>query len=346
MKKVFINGSKALIEGSVYSGCRYYYGSPRAINRHILHYSSYRFPEVNGFFTQTESERSAIGMLIGSAISGARVLTSSTTDGIAAMEEGFAYLCGMEIPCVIANIMSGKMGFKNFEPTQSGYGQAVRGGTSGDYKFIVLAPSSVQDVYNLTIKAFELADKYKNPVMILMDSALAQNYQNTEINTELLSPDNFKKKEWTLTGAENREPNQYKLYHDADYKLKKFAEKFKDIDNEVILEEFMTEDAEHIYIAFGMVAEIVRENVIKQREKGMKVGLFRPITLSPFPKEKLLDISKRVDKITVVESNTGLMLYDVLNIVEDKKKVSFIGDTYLSSGFREISLELEKGLMV
>ena len=345
MKKFFTDGSKALIEGAVYAGCRYYYGSPRALNKHILNHASYRFPEVNGFFTQTESERSAIGMLIGSAMSGARVLTSSTTEGIAAMEEGFSYLCGMEVPCVIANIMSGKMGFRNFEPTQSGYGQAVRGGTSGDYKFIVLAPSSVQDVYDVTVKAFALTEKYLNPVMILMDSALVQNYQNIQINTELLSPNNFQKKGWILSGAENREPNIYKLYSDSDSKFKKFSEKFKSIENESMFESFMTEDAEHIYIAFGMIAEIVRENVLKQREKGIKTGLFRPITLSPFPKTELFNLSEKVQKITVVESNSGLMLYDILNIVEDKKKVSFIGDSYLASGFRQISLELEKGLL-
>ncbi len=345
MKNVFLDGGKAIVEGSVYAGCRYCYGVPRALNKNILNHSSYRFPEVNGFFTQVESERSAIGMVIGSAMSGARVLTSSVTDGIGAMEEGFPYLCGMEIPCVIANIMSGKMGLRNFEATQSGYGQAVRGGTSGDYKFIVLAPSSVQDTYDLTIKAFQLTEKYRNPVMILIDSAVIQNYQNISINETLLSPDNFIKKDWTVSGAENRNPNIYKLYHDNDYKFKTFADKFKSMENEAITENFMTDDAEHIYIAFGMIAEIVKENVIKQREKGIKSGLFRPITLSPFPKKQLLELSEKISKITVVESNSGLMLYDILNIIDDKNKVSFIGDSYLSSGFKHISLELEKGLI-
>lgn len=345
MKKKFLNGSKAVVEGAIYSGCRYYYGAARPFNRDILNYSSSRFSEVNGVFTQAESDRAALGMVIGSAVAGARVLTSSTTEGISAMEEGFAYLCGMEIPCVITNIMSGKLGFRNYEPTQSGYGQAVRSGTSSDYKFIVLAPSTVQEVYDLTTKAFELADNYRNPVMILMDSALAQNTQNIEIHSSLLSPDNIENKTWKLSGAENRQPNIYKLYNDNEYIYKKFSEKFKDIKSEVIYEEFMTEDAEHLYISFGLLSEIVKENIIKQREKGIKSGLFRPISLSPFPKEQLLKISQKVKNITVVESNSGLMLYDVLNSVEDKNKVKFCGDYELSSGFRKISLNLEKGLI-
>jgi 2-oxoglutarate ferredoxin oxidoreductase subunit alpha len=345
MKKTFLNGSKAVVEGAIYSGCRYYYGATRPFNKDILNYSSYRFSEVNGVFTQTESERAAIGMLIGSAISGARVLTSSTTEGIFALDEGFSYLCGMEIPCVITNIMSGKLGLRNYEPTQSGYGQAVRGGTSGDYKFIVLAPSTVQETYDLTIKAFDLSDKYRNPVMLLLDSALSQNSQNVYINSELLSPDYFENKDWKLDGANDRDARTYKVYHDNDYKYKKFSDKFKMIENESLCEEFMTEDAEHIYIAFGLLSEVVKDNVIKQREKGIKSGLFRPISLLPFPKKQLFEISKKVSKITVIESNSGLMLYDVLNIVEDKNKVTFFGDFELSSSFRKISLDLEEGII-
>ncbi|MFN8577376.1 MAG: 3-methyl-2-oxobutanoate dehydrogenase subunit beta [Candidatus Sericytochromatia bacterium] len=269
MKKTFLNGSKAVVEGSIYSGCRYYYGATRPFNKDILNYSSYRFSEVNGIFTQTENERAAIGMVIGSSISGARVLTSSTTEGIFALDEGFSYLCGMEISCVITNIMSGKLGLRNYEPTQSGYGQAVRGGTSGDYKFIVLAPSTVQETYDLTIKAFDLSDKYRNPVMLLLDSALSQNYQNIDINENLLSPDYFENKNWKLDGAENREHRTYKVYHDNDYKYKKFSDKFKMIENEVIFEEFMTEDAEHLYIAFGL-SELVKR-ILLNKGKGIKI---------------------------------------------------------------------------
>lgn len=345
-KNTFLNGSRAIVEGAIYSGCRYYYGATRPFNKDILNYSSYRFPEVNGVFTQTESERSAIGMVIGSAISGARVLTSSTTEGIFALDDGFSYLCGMELPCVIANIMSGKLGLRNYEPTQAGYSQAVRSGMSaGDYSFIVLAPSTVQETYDLTIKAFELADKYRNPVMLLLDSALSQNNQNLQIHSQLLSPDYVEKKDWKLDGASSREPRKYKVYHDDDYKYKKFSDKFKMLESETLYEEFMTEDAEHIYIAFGLLAEIVKENVIKQREKGIKTGLFRPISLLPFPKERLNELSKRVQKITVIESNSGLMLYDILNIVEDKNKVKFFGDFETNSSFRKISSQLEKGII-
>lgn len=344
IKNTFLNGSRAIVEGAIYSGCRYYYGATRPFNKDILNYSSYRFPEVNGVFTQTESERSAIGMVIGSAISGARVLTSSTTEGIFALDDGFSYLCGMELPCVIANIMSGKLGLRNYEPTQAGYSQAVRmGATTGDYKFIVLAPSTVQETYDLTIKAFELADKYRNPVMLLLDSALSENNQNIEINSQLLSPDYIEKKEWKIDGASNRDPIQYKSYHDDENKYKKFYDKFKMIENETIYEEFMTEDAEHIYISFGLLAEIVKENVIKQREKGIKAGFFRPISLMPFPKKRINELSKRVEKMTVIESNSGLMYYDILNIVDDKNKIDFWGDSEINSSFRKISANLMEG---
>ncbi len=345
-KKIFLSGSKALAEGAIFSGCRYYYGAPKIINSEILKYMANRLPEVNGVFVQAENERSAIGMLLGSAIAGARVLTTSTTEGISFMEGGFSYLCGMELPCVIGNIMTGRFGLKNFEPTQAGYTQAVRGEGTGNFKFIVLAPHSVQEVYELTTKAFELADKYRNPVMILLDSALAQLIDELEIETELLHPDLMDKKSWKLDGANGRNPNIFKgYYQDESPKYNNIFSKFKLLESETMAEEFMVKDADEIIVAFGLMARVAKDIILKLRAKGKKIGLFRPISLSPFPKEQLKKCLKKSKKVKVIEANSGSMYLDVVNILEkDNISVSFLGESETLIGFRNIINQLEEVL--
>jgi 2-oxoglutarate ferredoxin oxidoreductase subunit alpha len=345
-KKLFLSGSKALAEGAIYAGCRYYYGTPKILNNEIVKYMANRMPEVNGIFIQAENERSAISMVLGSSIAGARVLTTTTTDGIAAMDEGFSYLCGMELPCVIGNIMSGRFGLRNFEPTQSGYIQAVRGGAAGNYKFIVLAPHSVQEVYDLTVKAFELADKYRNPVMILIDSALFQVIESLETETELLHPDLLSDKPWKLSGAKDRDPIIYKGFHpDSSEIYKNIFAKFKEIERETSAEQFMTEDAEEIVVAFGLMAKVIKGDIIRARQNGKKIGLFRPVSLSPFPREQLREAAAKAKKIKVVEANTGSMYLDIVNIVDKKKLVvSFLGESESLIGFRNIIREFEREL--
>jgi 2-oxoglutarate ferredoxin oxidoreductase subunit alpha len=346
-KKVFLSGNKAIAEGAIYSGCRYYYSAPKPINNEIIKYMSTRMAEVNGIFIQADNEKHAIGLTLGSAVAGGRVLTSSITEGISAMEEGFSYLCGMELPCVIANIMSGRFGLRSFEATQAGYIQAVRGGASGGHKFLVLAPHNVQEVYDLTIKAFELADKYRNPVMLLLDSNLALMNEGLNIDKDLLHPDKLPIKNWKLDGAKNREANIYKSYNeDSSKKYQDLIIKFKELEKEVLYEEFMTEDAEEIIIAFGSVARIIKEGIIKSRIIGKKIGLFRPISLNPFPKNELLKLSEKVKKITVVELNSGLMYSDVINIVGNKVEVSLLGESENLLGFRKIIEAFEKSIDV
>ncbi|MBC7474305.1 MAG: 3-methyl-2-oxobutanoate dehydrogenase subunit beta [Candidatus Sericytochromatia bacterium] len=346
MKKVFISGNKAFAEGAIYAGCRYYYGVPRSINNEILKYMSVRMPEVNGVFTQSENERSAISMVLGSSVAGARVLTSSITDGISAMDEVLNYMCGLELPCVVGNIMSGKFGLKNLEPTQSGYAQAVKSNLSGYSKFIVLAPHTVQETYQLTAKAFDLADKYRNPVIVLMDSALAQLNEQIEIEENLLSPE-IVKKDWKVGNNENNKNfNVFKSYHDDESnKYTDILAKFKLIESESLYESFMVEDADEIIISFGLIAKIAKGIVINERQKGRKIGLFRPISLSPFPKEALRSIANKVNKITVLESNSGSMYSDVCKILDNNKKISFFGESEYLSGFRKVIKEFEKGIV-
>lgn len=345
-KKVFFSGSKAFVEGSIYAGCRYYYGCPSILNSLILNNMSVRLPEVNGIFVQAENDASAINMALGSSISGGQVLVSATTDGIFSMQNGLNYLCGLEIPCVIGNIMSGRFGLRNYEPTQSGYIQAVRGRESVNYKSIVLAPHTVQEMYDIAIKAFELTNKYRNPVIVLFDSALSQMEEKLEIEIEIPILD-LEKKSWHLTGAKNRKPNIYKSYqNDNSDKFKTIFEKFGLLKNETMAEEFMTEDAEEIIIAFGLMAKIIKGFIISARANGRKIGLFRPITISPFPKKELISLSNRVKKFTVVEANRGSMYIDVINILQKVGKedlnVSFLGETESSIGFRNIISEFEK----
>lgn len=342
-KKVFLSGGRALAEGAIFAGCRYYYGAPRIINNEILKYMSTRLPEVNGIFVQAENERSAIGMVLGSSVSGAKVFTSTTTEGISSLEEGFSSLCGMELPCVICNIMTGRFGLRNFQPTQAGYMHSVGGGSTGGYKFIVLAPHSVQECYELGIKAFELADKYRNPVMVILDSALAQLTEVIEIEKDLQPPDKDDKKSWKLSGSKGRESKVFKSYHpDGSEIYKNIFGKFKALENETFIESFMIDDAEEIVISFGLTAKILKGYIIDAREKGRKIGLFRPISLSPFPKQLLKKVSEKADKIIVVEANTGAMYLDIVNIVD--KKVSFFGESEELIGFRNIIKGFEKGL--
>ncbi|MFN4150526.1 MAG: 3-methyl-2-oxobutanoate dehydrogenase subunit beta [Candidatus Sericytochromatia bacterium] len=341
-KKAFLSGSKAIAEGALYAGCRYYYSSPKPINNELVKYLSVRMPEVNGVFVQAENERIASGMLIGSSVAGARVMTSSITEGISAMEEGLSYLCGMELPCVIVNIMSGRFGLRSFEANQEGYSQAVRG-ASAIHKFIVLAPHNVQEAYDLTIKAFELADKYKSPVMILIDSDLALLQEGLEIDTELMTPDLLPEKDWKLSGSENRKAITYKSYQDdLSDKYSLLQSKFKQMEQEVLFEEFMTENAEELIVAFGSLAGAIKETILELNENGKKVGLIRPISLVPFPKNIVAEISNKYKKITVVESNSGLMFSDVLNNAKNKNNIFHINESDSVFGFRQILTKLRE----
>lgn len=345
IKQAFLSGLQAISEGALYAGCRYYYSSPKPINNEMLKYLSVRMSEVNGVFTQAENERIASGMVIGSASAGARVMTSSITEGISAMEEGLSYLCGMELPCVIVNIMSGRFGLRSFDANQEGYSQAVRGGSA--HKFIVLAPHTVQEAYNLSIKAFDLADKYRSPVMILIDSDLALLQEAIEIKTDLMTPDMLPEKDWKLSGADNRNNITYKSYQtNLSEKYSFLQSKFKQMEQEILFDLFMTEDATDLIIAFGSLAGGIKDVILELREKNIKVGLLRPISLVPFPKNVISELSTKYKNIIVVESNSGLMFSDVLNSVKDKNNIYHLNESDSVFGFREIISKLRENFKI
>lgn len=342
-KNIFLSGSQAVSEGAIYSGCRYYYSTPKPINNEILKYMSFRIPEVNGIFSQAENEKSAIGMVIGSSAAGERVMTSSITEGVSAMIEGINYLSAMELPCVIVSIMYGRDGIINLEHGQYGYSDFVKSSSHVNNKFIVLAPDSVQSCYDLTIKAYELADKYRNPVIVLIDTYLAVQSQSIEIYRELLHPDKIETKHWKIGGAKNREPRVYKSFYDDDFsKYKSLIAKLKKMEEESLYEEFFTESPKELVVSFGSIAKHIQGSVLSARAKGRDIGLFIPLSLSPFPKQRLIELAEKVDKITVVEVNTGFMYSDVLNIIRDKTQIDFIGETEEIIGFRDVFNEFVK----
>jgi len=322
-----VKGNEAVAMGALDAGCRYYFGYPITPQSDIPEYLSYHLPKLGGEFVQAESEVAAINMLLGAAATGVRAMTSSSSPGISLMQEGLSYIAGSEIPIVIVNMTRSGPGLGGIAPSQGDYFQAVKGGGHGDYHLLVLAPASVQELYDLTILAFDLAEKYRNPVMILGDAMIGQ------MKEPLLrqSPEGIKEhpKEWALTGAKGRPQRVLKSLYLKDgeltahnWKLYKKYEEMKQ--NEVRSEQFMTDDAALILVAFGSAARIARTAVLMAREAGMKVGLFRPITLFPFPETHLANFATKGAGFFVVELNTGQMLEDV-KIAVGGRPVGFFG---------------------
>jgi 2-oxoglutarate ferredoxin oxidoreductase subunit alpha len=332
-KKILMRGNDALCEGAIIAGCRYYFGYPITPQNEVSAYMSMRMPEVGGVFIQAESEISAINMVWGASASGKRAMTSSSSPGISLMQEGISYLAGAELPAVIVNIVRGGPGLGNIAPAQSDYYQATRGGGHGDYRTIVLAPSTVQELAQLMVDAFDLADLYRNPVVVLGDGALGQ------MTEPLILPQPSKRKlppkDWVLDGARGREPrlimslrlSPMEALEELNLKLKK---KYDEIERkEVRYESYLIEDAEIILVAFGMAARIVKAAIEIARSKGIPAGLIRPITLWPFPSGVISELAsnKRVKAFIDVEMNLGQMIDDVRLAVNGKKEVFFYGRT-------------------
>jgi 2-oxoglutarate ferredoxin oxidoreductase subunit alpha len=328
-ERKFMAGNEAIAEAAVQAGCRFYFGYPITPQNEIGEYMSWRLPEVGGTFIQAESEVAAIYMVFGAAGAGARVMTSSSSPGISLMQEGISYISAAELPCVIVNMMRGGPGLGGIAPSQSDYFQATKGGGHGDYHLLVLAPSTAQEGVNLTMLAFDLADKYRNPVMILGDGNIGQMMEPIEFKQaegSLVVP----KKDWAITGGKSRPRNLIKtLYLDPPILEKRnlaIADKLREaVKNEVRFESYMTEDAEMIIVAYGTVARISKTAIKILREKGMKVGLLRPITLYPFPYETLAKTASRVKHILVVEMSLGQMIEDVKLAACGKSQIHFYG---------------------
>ncbi|KAB2832419.1 MAG: 3-methyl-2-oxobutanoate dehydrogenase subunit VorB [Candidatus Brocadia sp.] len=330
MMKQLMTGNEAAAEAAIVAGCRYYYGYPITPQNELINYMSMRMPQVGGAFIQAESEIAAINMVYGSAAAGGRAMTSSSSPGISLKQEGISYLAGSELPCVIVNIQRGGPGLGDISASQADYFQAVKGGGHGDYHTIVLAPSSVQEMADLVCDAFDLADKYRNPVMILGDAQIGQLMEPVEFHKR--PKKNLPQKTWALTGAEGRKRNIVKSFYPVKGQLEEFnahlQRKYKAIkNNEVRYETINTHKADVVLVAYGTSARVCTEVVKKSRRLEFKVGLIRPVTLWPFPKEVIRRISEKVQCILTVEMSAGQMVEDVKLAVEGRCPVHFYGRT-------------------
>ena len=330
-EKILLSGNEAIAKGAIDSGCRFYAGYPITPQNEIIAYMAQHMPEAGGVFIQSESELAAINMVFGALASGARAMTSSSSPGISLMQEGISYIAGAELPAVIINIMRAGPGLGNIWPAQSDYFQAVKSGGHGDYHCLVFAPSSVQEAYDLTVLSFDLADKYRIPVIILGDGMLGQMME--PVTAEAAEkPQRPQKKIWAATGCKGREPNVVKSFYLNMGELEQFnlklQEKYRDIRHrEQRYETFKTDDAEIILVAYGMMARLAKKAVESLREKGHKVGLLRPISLWPYPEDILKEITGRQPSVRflVVEMSYGQMFEDVQLIVNGRAKVDFLG---------------------
>lgn len=328
MKKILMKGNEACVEAAIEAGCRFYAGYPITPQNEIPECMSWRMPEVGGVFIQAESELAAINMVYGAAAAGARAMTSSSSPGISLKQEGISFLVGAELPAVIVNIQRGGPGLGNISGSQADYFQAVKGGGHGDYRLLVLAPYSVQELWDLTMLAFDKADEYRNPIMILCDGIIGQMMEPLE-QRPYSSPENLPPKTWAVTGAKGRKPNVIKSLYMGEGELERrnylLQAKYQRMkDREVRFEEFMTEDAEIVLVAFGITARICITAIRRLREEGIKAGLLRPITLWPFPEKRLNELSLKIKTFLVVELNAGQMVEDVRLAVKDAE-VLFYG---------------------
>lgn len=328
--KQLMTGNEAIAEAAIRAGCHFYFGYPITPQNEIPEYMSKRIPEVgDGAFLQAESEIAAINMVLGAAVSGKRVMTSSSSPGISLKQEGISYMIGDELPCVVVNMMRGGPGLGNIAPSQSDYFQATRGGAHGDYRMLVLAPGSVQEAADLVYLAFDLADKYRNPVLLLGDGRIGQMMEPVEFKP-YTSPKDLPSKDYVLDGNEGREQRVVNSMYLAEGDLEKrnelLQEKYKKMEAaELRFETLETGDAEIILVAYGTSARNCREAVWALRKEGVKVGLLRPITLWPYPYGELERLAGAAGQFLVVEMCLGQMVEDVQIAVKGKKPVHFFG---------------------
>ncbi len=328
--KHLLTGNEAAAEAAILAGCRYYYGYPITPQNELINYMATRMSEVGGVFIQAESELAAINMVYGSAAAGARAMTSSSGPGISLKQECISYLAGSELPCLIVNIQRGGPGLGDISTSQADYFQAVKGGGHGDYHTIVYAPASVQETADLVYDAFDVADKYRNPAMILGDAQIGQLMEPVVFQKERVS--DLPKKEWALTGAKGRKRNLVKSFYPVKGELEVFnkhlQDKYKEIEkNEVRYEEIRAQDADVVLIAYGTTSRICKD-VLKNFDFGnLKVGMVRPISLWPFPTDAIRRISETAKAILTIEMSAGQMVEDVRLAVEGRCPVYFHGRT-------------------
>ena len=322
--KVLMKGNEAMAEAAIMAGCRHYLGYPITPQTEIAAYMSKRMPKVGGTFLQAESEISAINMVIGVAAAGKRAMTSSSSPGISLKGEGLSYLAGCDLPAFVVNVQRGGPGLGGIQPSQADYFQATRGTSHGDYHMIVLAPNSVQEMVNLTFQGFDMADKYRMTVMLLADGTMGQMMEPVSLDMgEVKSYD----KPWAVTGTGcEREHNIVNsLFLKPELLEQKNFERFERYayieENEAMYEEYLMDDAEVCIVAYGISARIAKNAIDAARAKGIKVGMFRPITLWPFPKKEIRAIADKVNSFISVELSMGQLIEDVKLYTECTKPV-------------------------
>ena len=329
-QKVLMKGNEAIAEAAIRAGCRHYFGYPITPQTEIAAYMAKKMPKIGGVFLQAESEIASINMVYGAAAAGMRVMTSSSSPGISLKQEGLSYIAGSDVPALVVNVQRGGPGLGGIQPSQSDYFQATKGGGHGDYRMIVLAPASVQEMASLTIKGFNLADKYLMTSMILADGTIGQmmepiSFEDAEVETY--------EKPWALTGTNGKRPHNIvnSLYLQPDALEKKNLERYERYklveQNEAMWEEYMMEDAEICVVAFGIASRVAKNAVVAARAEGIKVGLIRPITLWPFPAKPMLEAADKVKGFISVELNMGQMIEDIRLATQCKKPVALCSRT-------------------
>lgn len=326
-EKQLMNGNHTLAEAAIRAGCRFYFGYPITPQNEVAEYMAEHLPKVGGTFIQAESEIASISMVLGAAVTGARAMTSSSGPGISLKQEGISFLAGQELPAVVVNMMRGGPGLGNIAGSQADYHQATRGGGHGDYKVLVLAPASVQELADLTYLAFDLADRYRNPVMVLADGLLGQMMEPVVFPEPVTK---LPEKDWALRGAKGR-PSRFsrslildtKLMEEHNWKLQRkyhlIAQK------EVRVETWGLEDAKLAVVAFGTAARVVRGAIKRVRKEGLQVGLIRPLTLWPFPARVIQQAAGRIKEFLVFELNAGQMVDDVALALAGQAEMFFYG---------------------
>ncbi len=326
MPKEFLEGNFAMAEAAVRAGVEAYFGYPITPQTELLEWMSFRMPELKRVFLQAESEVAAINMVYGAACTGARVMTSSSSPGVSLMMEGLSYIAGTEVPMVLIDVVRGGPGLGNIAPSQGDYNQLVHGGGHGDYHPIVLAPASVQEAIDLTVLAFDLAEKYRNICVVMADGSIGQMMEPAELPE--MRPLRTTTAEWATDGCQDRaqriltsiliDPTLEEIYNhkilNTWYRIQA---------NEIRYKEYFLDDAEYVVVGFGTAGRIALTAVRNARAEGIRVGLFRPISLSPFPFEKIEELSKTVQGFLVTEMNTGQMLEDVKMAVMGRVPIEF-----------------------
>lgn len=329
--KVLMKGNEALAEAAIQAGCHHFFGYPITPQTELAAYMSKRLPKIGGTYMQAESEIAAINMVLGASAAGIRAMTSSSSPGISLKSEGISYMAGSDLPALIINVQRGGPGLGGIQPSQADYWQATKALGHGDFQLLVFAPSNVQEMVDLVTDAFDLADKYRMPSMILADGMLGQMMEPVVLPEK--SDKKPVEKPWAACGHQNKRPHNvvnslYLTPNELEDLVKKRYERYEAIKaTEQRAEEYLTEDADLIIVAYGASSRVAKGAVSKARAKGLKVGLVRPITLWPFPVDALKRAAKQAKSLLTVEMSMGQMVDDVKLAVECSVPVHFLGHT-------------------